>query len=138
MKPDWKRYTMTWRLNATRRNLLLVAIFLFSVLFVIRRGAQVTPVAVAREGVLRNDLAELRKAIENYTLDKHQAPLSLQDLVDGKYLREIPTDPFTLRKDWSPYLGDAIVRSDQNSAGIIDVRSSSDKVGRNGVPYNKW
>ncbi len=35
----------------------------------------------------------MRQAIDNYTLDKQQAPQSLDDLVDAHYLREVPVDP---------------------------------------------
>ncbi|PMU83580.1 hypothetical protein C1Y30_31215, partial [Pseudomonas sp. GW704-F3] len=44
----------------------------------------------AREAVLKQDLQTMRQAIDNYTLDKQQAPQSLEDLVDARYLREIP------------------------------------------------
>ena len=47
----------------------------------------------AREAVLKQDLQTMRQAIDNYTLDKQQAPQSLQDLVDAHYLREVPLDP---------------------------------------------
>jgi len=40
----------------------------------------------ARESVLRQDLQTMRQAIDNYTLDKQQAPQSLEDLVEGHYL----------------------------------------------------
>ena len=53
-----------------------------------------------REATLRRDLAMMRGAIDGYTLDKEQAPQSLQDLVNEHYLKEIPTDPFTRKKDW--------------------------------------
>ena len=43
-----------------------------------------------------------RYAIDEYTLSKQQAPQSLQDLVNEHYLKEIPTDPFTQKKDWVP------------------------------------
>jgi len=49
----------------------------------------------AKEAVLRQDLKTMRDQIDNYTMDKAKAPQSLQDLVDGQYLRIIPKDPFT-------------------------------------------
>ena len=48
-----------------------------------------------RERILKQDLMMMRQATDNYTLNKKQAPQSLQDLVNGHYLIEVPTDPFT-------------------------------------------
>jgi general secretion pathway protein G len=44
----------------------------------------------SREAVLKNDLFELRKLISQYTLDKQKAPQSLDDLVQGGYIKTIP------------------------------------------------
>jgi hypothetical protein len=88
-----------------------------------------------RERILKHDLMMMRQAIDNYTLSKEQAPQSLQDLVNG-HLKEIPTDPFTRKKDWV-LLFDR-VSSEQSSTGIVDVHSASGQVGRNGRAYNEW
>ena len=53
-----------------------------------------------RERILKQDLATMRMAIDNYTLEKQAAPQSLPALVNDHYLKEIPTDPFTQKKDW--------------------------------------
>ena len=91
-----------------------------------------------REATLKRDLLVMRYAIDQYTLDKQQAPQSLQDLVNGHYLKEIPTDPFTLKKDWVPYIGDIVLSTDQTMTGIADVHSNSTQVGSNGSAYNTW
>ena len=36
-----------------------------------------------RAAILRTDLRTIRDAIDNYTIDKHQHPKSLQDVVDA-------------------------------------------------------
>ena len=53
-----------------------------------------------RETTLSQDLWVMRQSIDNFTKDKEQPPQSLQELVDGGYLRKIPTDPLTGKKDW--------------------------------------
>ena len=68
-----------------------------------------------REATLIQDLRVMRQAIDQYTLDKQQAAQSLQDLVNGHYLKEIPTDPFTLKKDWVPYFSDIVLTPDQTT-----------------------
>jgi general secretion pathway protein G len=92
----------------------------------------------ARERTLKLDLFTMRQAIDAYTLDKQQPPQSLQDLIKGHYLKEIPTDPFTRKKDWVPYFGDTVLSSEQKAIGIADVHSGSDQVGSNGMAYNEW
>ena len=91
-----------------------------------------------REGILKQDLRMMRNAIDNYTLDKQHAPQSLEDLVDRHYLKEMPTDPFTRKKDWVPQF-DGVVSPTQTSTGIVDVHSNSAKTSPfRGTPYNEW
>ena len=47
----------------------------------------------AREATLKVDLRTMRDAIQQFTLDKQQAPQSLDDLVSSGYLRGIPHRP---------------------------------------------
>jgi general secretion pathway protein G len=94
----------------------------------------------AKEAALHHDLSVLREAIQQYTLDKQQAPQSLDDLVSGGYLREIPTDPVTGQKDWVTETSDVLLSPDETSEqGISDVHSPSDKVSSfEGTAYNSW
>jgi general secretion pathway protein G len=86
-----------------------------------------------REAELREDLVETCQAIHNYTLDREEAPQSLQDLVAAKYLREVPTDPITRKKDWVLVTRDLSRGIDQESVRIVAVRSASRNVGGTGV-----
>src|ERR1043165_6056474 len=47
----------------------------------------------ARETVLKDDLFNMRKLLDQYAADKGKLPGSLDDLVSAGYLREIPVDP---------------------------------------------
>lgn len=80
----------------------------------------------------------MRDALDNYTLGRKQAPQSLQDLVDRHYLKEIPTDPFTGKKDWVPQFDDVVLTGNQTVTGIVDVHSNSTQVASDGTPYNEW
>ena len=91
-----------------------------------------------RQRILNQNLMMMRQAIDSYTLDKEQAPQSLQALVDGHYLKGLPTDPLTQKKDWVPQFGDVVLSTEQSSTGVVDVHSASSKVDSNGVPYNEW
>ena len=92
----------------------------------------------ANETVLKQDLLEMRKAIDNYTLDKQAAPQSLDELVPD-YLRSIPKDPITLTNDWVPDVESVVLTPDQAGTGITNVHSSSDKISPfEGTAYNTW
>jgi general secretion pathway protein G len=53
-----------------------------------------------REHVLAHNLAQMREAIDRYYGDRGAYPDSLTDLVDKRYLRAIPINPFTEAADW--------------------------------------
>ena len=92
----------------------------------------------SREAVLHEDLVEMRKAIDNYTLDKEAAPQSLDDLVP-QYLHAVPTDPITRQKDWVPVFEDVVLSRDQSGSGITDVHSGAPGVSPfEDTPYNTW
>src|SRR5437016_10702440 len=59
----------------------------------------------ASETMLRYDLDTMRKLIDQYSADKGKLPQSLDELVTGGYMREIPKDPITEEKDWVPNTG---------------------------------
>ena len=91
----------------------------------------------AREVVLRDDLHRMRRLIDQYAVDKWALPKSLSDLVDGGYLREIPEDPFTGRRDWVVVIGDD-PNASEGAEGVIDVRSASSAKSVEGSKYNEW
>ncbi|OYT70709.1 MAG: general secretion pathway protein GspG [Chloracidobacterium sp. CP2_5A] len=92
----------------------------------------------ARETVLRDNLFKMRDAINRYSYDKNRAPETLKDLEKAKYLREIPMDPITQRRDtWTVRLEDEPVIPSA-PRGIVDVFSGAEGVGSDGVPYNEW
>ena len=64
----------------------------------VTRSGSVQPLAIirAKEGVLHDDLFTLRSLIDQYTLDKQEAPQALQDLVEAGYLRQLPVDPLIM------------------------------------------
>lgn len=93
----------------------------------------------AREAVLKQDLWVMRQAIDHYTLDKEAAPQSLDDLVTGGYLREVPVDPITRAKDWRTDTSDVVMSPEQTSTGVTDVHSSSGKISPStNTPYSTW
>jgi len=91
-----------------------------------------------KERVLKNNLFTLRMFIHEYTWDKQKALPSLNDLVSGGYLRQIPVDPITGKTDWKVIWEDHSNTVNQSKAGIVDIRSSSDKISLEATPYSAW
>ncbi len=117
---------------------LMIVISIILILIGMAAGMYEKSIQHAREAVLKQDLQTMRNAIDNYTLDKQQAPTSLEDMVEAHYLREVPIDPMTRQKDWVTHFGDTVISPDQVGPGLDDVHSASQQVGTNGVPYAEW
>jgi general secretion pathway protein G len=93
----------------------------------------------SKESVLSNNLFTLRTVIDNYTYDKQKAPQTPQDLVTEGYLRQVPLDPMTgSSQTWKVIMEDPNSAVNQDMPGIFDIRSGSDKIGLNGIPYSDW
>ena len=88
----------------------------------------------ARETVLKQDLSILREAIDKYDSDLNQLPEKLSDLVDHRYIRALPVDPFTKLADtWT-----TVPSEDPDHAGIRDVHSGAEAMARDGTPVASW
>jgi len=87
----------------------------------------------AEEATLREDLKEMREAIDYYHKDKNVYPSTLETLVTERYIKFIPEDPITGRHDsWQ------IVLLPNNANAVYDVRSGSEEIARDGTAYNSW
>jgi len=100
----------------------------------------------AQEAALRDNLFEMRKAIDNFYADKQRYPNDLNELVPN-YLRKIPKDPVTKQDDWevvqdNPTNPDEMADTNtenlnQNGPGVIDVKSKAPGSTLDNVPYNE-
>src|SRR5258706_10111609 len=117
---------------------LMIVMAIIVILVGIAAGNYSRSVLRSKEAVLKQDLQEMRKAIENYTMDKQAAPQALDDLAP-QYLHTIPGGPITNAKDWVPVVDSVVLTPDQSSSGITDVHSGSDKVSPfENTAYNTW
>jgi general secretion pathway protein G len=88
----------------------------------------------ARETVLKQDLSILREAIDKYYADLNQYPEKLPDLVDKRYVRSVPVDPFTRLADtWT-----VVASDDPDHPGIRDIQSGAPDIASNGTPVASW
>ena len=118
---------------------LIVVVSIILILISVAAPIYRNSIIRAKEAVLRDNLFTMRQLIDEYTLDKQKAPQSLEDLVSGGYLREIPRDPFTgSNTTWQEEMEDTLMAVDQTEPGIVDVRSSSESTSLEGTPYSTW
>lgn len=118
---------------------LMIVMAIIGILATLAVPSYVTAIKHAREAVLREDLHVMRQAIDSYTMDKQKAPQTLDDLVQGGYLKTIPEDPMTHSSDtWVTDQSQDLYSIDQTDPGIDNVHSGSDESGTNGEAYNTW
>jgi general secretion pathway protein G len=96
-------------------------------------------IVYSKEAVLRDDLAKLRDAIDQYYADKNQYPPTLSALASEGYLREIPKDPITeSNSSWQEIPAEADSTNPSASPGVYDVKSGSDGTALDGSRYSEW
>lgn len=118
---------------------LMIVMVIIGLLAAIAVPAYIQNVRHAKEAVLREDLYTMRRAIDSYTVDKQQAPQSLDDLVQAGYLKTMPIDPITQRSDtWVPVQSDTMMSLDQTQPGIDDVHSGAQQSASDGTSYATW
>ncbi|MFC6647245.1 type II secretion system protein [Granulicella cerasi] len=118
---------------------LMIVMAIISLLAAIAVPAYLNNVRRAKEAVLREDLHTMRQAIDSYTVDKEKAPQSLDDLVQGGYLKSIPIDPITNRTDtWITSQSDTLMSITETQGGIDDVKSGAQSLASDGTSYNTW
>jgi hypothetical protein len=62
----------------------------------------------------------------------------LDDLVEARYLREIPIDPVNLEKqEWQPVTGDD-PNSNEGEQGLVNVTSLAEGEDSEGIPYSDY
>jgi len=113
---------------------LLVVMAIIGTLLAIAVPRYFHSLAHARETVLKEDLAILREGIDKYYADLNQYPEKLTDLVDHRYVRALPVDPYTKLADtWTTVASD-----DPDHAGIRDVHSGADFMAGDGTAVATW
>ena len=118
---------------------LIIVMTIIGILSAIAIPSFVNSVKKAREAVLKEDLHTMRSAIDSYTVDKEQAPQSLDDLVQSGYLKTIPVDPMTTKADtWITSQSDVLTSITQTQGGINDVHSGAQGLATDGSTYNNW
>lgn len=92
----------------------------------------------AKETALRETLAVTRDAIDKFAADNDRYPATLDELVDKRYLRSLPTDPITDSNDtWTllPPPSSGLGEAAEVTSGVWDLRSGAVQEGKT---YDQW
>lgn len=112
---------------------LMIAMFILVILMSVAIPVYRVTVQNARETVLKENLWQMRRAIDQYGADKGKLPQSLDDLVTDGYLREKPIDPITEKNEWDPVMGED--PNNENEQGLKDIKSVAEGEDRDGKKY---
>jgi len=118
---------------------LMVVLALISLLATMGLAQYRQSVVYSREAVLKQDLFQLRDAIDQYYADKGQYPSTLDALVSDGYVRKLPDDPFTRSSSsWQTVPAEPDPNNPTAEAGVYDVKSGSDATALDGTKYAEW
>ena len=92
----------------------------------------------AKETALKQNLFTMRAVLDQYYADRGEYPDSLESLVEGKYLRSIPVDPFTKSSTTWTEIYEEQEEGEDSSAGVYDIKSGSEDIASDGTPYKDW
>lgn len=122
-------------MNGKRRGFtlieLLVVLAIIGTLLAIAMPRYFGSIDRSKENVLRENLYQMREAIQHYYADKGRYPDKLETLAQQKYLRAIPVDPITEKSDtWI-----VVPPADDKDGAVYDVRSGARGKASDGRAY---
>jgi general secretion pathway protein G len=120
---------------------ILIVVTLIGILVAILVPQYKYSVLRAKEAVLKENLFQVRDAINKYYFDKKKYPSGLEDLVTARYLREVPFDPIVKKHEWQLVMAEPLEDEEfdpEQAQGVIDVKSLSQAESLDGSPYAEW
>ncbi len=126
---------------------LIVVVAMIGILASMAMPALVSMPRRAKEAVLKTNLNSIRQTLDMFYGDKGRYPASLEELLETKYFRQIPVDPFTqssatwvliYEEEGEDEPGPPPTDDEPLGPGVMDVRSSSPLASLDGTPYAEW
>jgi general secretion pathway protein G len=113
---------------------LLVVLAIIALLLTIAVPRYYGSLDKSKETVLKENLFQLRDAINKYQADKGKYPESLESMVADKYLRKVPLDPITDSSGtWV-----VVPPTDPQKGGVYDVKSGAPGKAIDGSEFSTW
>jgi len=113
---------------------LLVVLSVIALLITIAMPRYMRSLEKSKEAVLKENLWVMRDALDKYYGDTGKYPASLADLVEHKYLRNLPVDPMTeSASTWQ-----IVPPADPELGGVYDVKSGAPGSSSSGTAYSDW
>jgi general secretion pathway protein G len=116
---------------------LMITMFIMIILISVAVPTYERSVRHARETVLKENLWQMRRAIDKFTADKGKLPKDIDELVSAKYLYERPIDPIQDGTEWTEVLGEDI-NSPDGEQGLTNVKSTAEGTDSDGKPYSEY
>lgn len=116
---------------------LMIAMFILIILLSVALPTYNRSVQHARETVLKENLWQMRRAIDQYNTDKGRLPESVESLVEGQYLRETPVDPITDKAEWDEIMGEDPMSAEAQE-GLKNVKSLAEGKDMDGKDFKDY
>ncbi len=88
----------------------------------------------SKEVALHHDLSVIREAIGHFYGDTNHYPVNLSELVQRRYLKEVPIDPVTNSTEtWV-----MLPPPDNVSDGMFDIQSGAEGLATDGTPFKSF
>lgn len=113
---------------------LMVVMAVIATLMTIAMPRYFNSLENSKETTLRQSLAVMREALDQYYGDTGRYPESIEQLVEQRYLRSLPIDPITERND----LWLTVSPPDGVAGGVADVKSGAGNQASDGSLYAHW
>jgi general secretion pathway protein G len=113
---------------------LLVVLAIVALLLTLAVPRYLPRIDGARETILLDNLRNTREVIDQYYSDTGRYPDSLEQLVEKKYLRNVPVDPIT--ESSATWI--VVPPEDGTKGAVYSIKSGAPGNDRSGKPYLDW
>jgi general secretion pathway protein G len=113
---------------------LLVVLAIVALLLTLAAPRFFPRIDIAKETILADNLRSTRAVIDQYYADTGRYPDSLEQLVEKKYLPQVPVDPIT--ESSTTWL--VVPPEDDSKGAVYSIKSGASGTGRDGRPYQEW
>ena len=113
---------------------MLVVLAILALLLTLAAPKYFSSIDRAKEATLKQDLNTLRESIDKFYADNGRYPNSLKDLVEKKYIRDLPLDPITNSTEtWQ------LLPPEPPLEGMVfDIKSGAEGLAKDGTAYADW